>query len=106
MENQKQIRTVVKRIVRNYQPEKIYLFGSFAWGKPTEDSDVDLLIVKKTKENFLQRHLEVRRIIDGEIASDILIRTPRELKRRLDLGDFFYRDIVNKGKCLYEKSKR
>ena len=106
MENQKQIKTVVKRIVRNYQPEKIYLFGSFAWGKPTKDSDVDLLIVKRTEEKFLQRHLKVRRIIDGEIAADILIRTPKELERRLDLGDFFYQNIVKKGKCLYKKSKK
>lgn len=106
MKNQKEIKTVIKRIVRDYQPEKIYLFGFFAWGKPTQDSDVDLLIVKRTEEDFLQRHFRVRRIIDGEIAADILIQTPRELKRRLNLGDFFYRDIVKKGKCLYEKRKK
>ena len=104
---QKQIaKQIVNRIARKYRPEKIYLFGSFAWGKPTKDSDVDLLIVKKTKKRFFQRNLAVRKIIDGALPVDILVRTPEELKDRLNLGDFFYRDIIEKGKSLYEKSKK
>lgn len=97
------LKTVVKRIVKEYSPEKIILFGSYAWGKPTYDSDFDLMIVKKTQKPWLQRHMALRNIIDGEIPVDLLIRTPSELKKRLDLGDFFYRDIINKGKVLYEK---
>jgi predicted nucleotidyltransferase len=101
---QKQLKKIVQRIVREYKPEKIYLFGSFAWGKPDKDSDVDLLIIKRTKEGFFRRHLAVRKIIDGEIPVDVLVRTPSELKKRLNLGDFFYQDILKKGKCLYAKS--
>ncbi len=106
MKSQKEIKKIVRRIARNYKPEKIYLFGSFAWGKPNRDSDIDLLIIKKTKQDFFQRNFAVRKIIDGVLPVDILVRTPEEVKKRLILGDFFYRDIVRKGKPLYEKSKK
>lgn len=103
---QKEIRNVTRRIVEKYRPEKIILFGSFAWGRPTRDSDVDLFIIKKNKKSFLEEQRKVRRIINGEIAADILIHTPLEVKKRLNLGDFFYRDIISKGKYLYEKSAK
>lgn len=103
---QREIREITRRIVEKYKPEKIILFGSFAWGRPTKDSDVDLLIVKKTPQKFLERQMEVGLIIDGQLPMDTLIRTPSEVKRRLDLGDFFYGDIINKGKTLYEKNRR
>ncbi|MBL7156133.1 MAG: nucleotidyltransferase domain-containing protein [Candidatus Pacebacteria bacterium] len=101
-----QIKKISNAIVKNYKPEKIILFGSFAWGDPTKDSDVDLLIIKKTKKRFLKRQMEVGRIINGELPTDTLIRTPLELKKRLDLGDFFYKQIIKKGKYLYEKSNK
>lgn len=100
---QKQIQLVTRRIVQGYQPEKVILFGSYAWGKPSKDSDVDLLIIKKTKKKWLARNLEVRQIINGELPVDILIRTPAEVRKRLKMGDFFYQDIATKGKYLYEK---
>lgn len=102
----KEIKKITKDIIRKYKPEKIILFGSFAWGKPTRDSDVDLLIIKKTRKKWLERQIEVGKIIDGEIATDTLIHTPSEIKRRLELGDFFYQNILKKGKLLYEKSKK
>ncbi len=101
--HQKAIEEISRRIAEEYQPEKIILFGSFAWGKPTEDSDADFLIVKKKKGDFLQEQQEVRKIIDGEVAADILVCTPEEVARRLEQGDFFFQDIINKGKLLYEK---
>lgn len=102
----KKLKAVTKRIVESYDPEKIILFGSYAWGRPNEDSDFDLLIVKKNKKDFLTEQKKVRKIIDGEIAVDILISTPEEVKKRLDLGDFFFRDIIKKGKYFYDKSSR
>lgn len=102
----KKIKKFTNILAKKYNPERVILFGSFAWGKPTSDSDVDLLIIKNTKKNFLQRHLEVRKIIDGQLPIDILVRTPREVKERLNLGDFFYQDILNKGKCLHESPKK
>ena len=100
------LKKIISRIVKKYQPEKIILFGSFAWGKPSEDSDIDLLIIKKTKKRFLNRLFEVRKIVDGEIPLDVLVHTPEEIEKRLKLGDFFYREIIERGKVLYEKSKK
>ena len=97
---------IIARIVRKYQPEKIILFGSFAWGKPNRDSDIDLLIIKKTKKRFLDRLFKVRNIVDGEIPLDVLVHTPKEIEKRLKLGDFFYREILERGKVLYEKPKK
>lgn len=105
MRYQKELKQTVKKIVTKYKPESIHLFGSYAWGKPDYNSDVDLLIIKKTKKEFLRRNFEIRKIIDGVMPVDILVRTPKEVKKRLDLGDFFYQDIIEKGKCLYEKKQ-
>jgi len=101
---QKEIKKVVDKIVKNYKPEKIILFGSFATGKSIKDSDVDLLIVKNTKEPRTKRHLEVdRMLLDRDIPLDILVYTPREIEKRISLGDFFVRNIIQQGKILYEE---
>lgn len=104
MIKQKEIQNVVKRIAENYRPEKIYLFGSFAWGKPNKDSDVDLFIIKNTEARHLDRDKTVRRIINRELPADLLIYTPQETQRRLGLGDFFIKNILQKGKVLYESN--
>lgn len=95
---------MVQRIAENYKPEKIYLFGSFAWGKPTNDSDVDLFIIKNTEQKHLDRDKTVRRIINRELPIDLLIYTPQETERRLGIGDFFIRNILRNGKILYESN--
>lgn len=99
------LKIITQKIVQNYSPEKIILFGSYAWGKSTADSDFDLLIVKNDKKDFLTEQQKIRRIINGEIAADILVHTAKEIERRLDLGDFFFKNIIDKGKYLYEKSE-
>ncbi len=99
----KQVRRVAKRIAQEYQPEKIILFGSYAWGKPTRDSDFDLLVIKRGKRDFFRDHNAVHDVIDGEIAADVLVYSPQSLARRVRLGDFFFQDIVKKGKVLYER---
>ncbi len=100
--HQKEIKKITRQIVKKYKPKKIILFGSFGREKSIKDSDVDLLIIKKTKKNFPERCREVAEIIDGEIPVDILVRTPAELKKRLNLGDFFYQNIIQKDEVLYE----
>ena len=100
---QKKIKQVCDLIVEKFNPQKIILFGSFAWGKPNKDSDVDLMIVKNSKRNSFLRQLSVRRIIKGVIPVDILVYTPKEIKNRLNIGDFFIKDIIQKGKIIYEK---
>ncbi len=104
MVKEKEIEDVVKRIVENYKPEKVYLFGSFAWGKPNKDSDVDLFIIKNTEAKHLERDKTVRRIINRELPADLLIYTPEETQRRLGIGDFFIKNILQKGKVLYESN--
>ena len=104
MSKEKEIKKIVNQIVEKYKPEKIILFGSFAYGKPTKDSDVDLFIVKKTNEPRTKRHLKVdRMLLDRIMPLDILVYTPQELKKRLSFGDFFIRNIIQQGKMLYGK---
>lgn len=93
----------MRELVKNYKPEKIILFGSFAWGRPGPDSDLDLLIIKKARKNHYRRIPEVRSYLHHiDRAFDILVMTPGEVKKRLRLGDFFIEDILKKGKVLYE----
>lgn len=95
---------MVEKIKREYQPEKIILFGSYAWGKPTKHSDIDLFIIKDTTARGIDRAVEVRKILDEENAMfplDVLVYTPNEMKRRLEIGDDFVKDIIDKGKILY-----
>lgn len=98
------IEEIVRRLVRDYQPEKIILYGSYAYGNPDEDSDIDLLIIKDTPDRLLQRMVRVRRLADGahrHIAFEPLILTPRELEQRLRIGDQFIGEIIEKGELLY-----
>jgi len=67
---------ITKQIVAEYNPEKIILFGSFAWGDPNENSDIDLLIVKNTEKGKLERMREVRDLVNTDFAVDILVYTP------------------------------
>ncbi len=98
------IKEITKKIVREFQPEKIILFGSFAYGKPKPSSDIDLLIIKKSKKRKVERIKEVLMKVESEIPLGPLVYTPKEIQERLDLGDFFFQDIFKKGKLLYEKS--
>lgn len=94
----------VATIVREYDPERIVLFGSYADGAPTRDSDVDLLIVKATTERPFDRSLRVRRLLRGtEIAVpiDLLILTPEEVELRLARGDAFLDTILRRGVVLH-----
>ena len=106
-EIKKEIQKVTNRIVKEFQPEKIILFGSWAWGKPSPDSDVDLFIVKETKRSTR----EIAREISGMIFPrpfplDIIVYTPDKVAKRLKMGDFFIEDIIKKGKILYESTKQ
>lgn len=104
--HQKEIKRITDTIVKKYKPEKIILFGSYAWGKPTKDSDMDLFIIKNTKKDPFRRIPEVRSyLFNIDRAFDILVMTPEEVKKRLEMGDFFIEDIVNEDRVLYEGKK-
>lgn len=103
MTNLKQIQKVTNKIVREFKPEKIILFGSYAWGKPHQDSDVDLFIVKESRQRRIDRERKLRSLLIGNDfpPMDLLIYTPQEIKKRLAIKDFFINDILTKGKVLY-----
>ena len=95
---------IVQRIVGELHPERIILFGSYGYGLPTEDSDVDLLVIMETSGRPADRYLAVSRLIRPRpFPIDILVKTPDEISRALEKGDFFIREIVTKGQILYER---
>lgn len=101
---EQKIKEIVQKIVNEYQPEKIILFGSWAWGTPQQDSDVDLFIVKKSGKGPLKMMQEVYRILFGKgIPADIIVYTPEQTEKRLKLGDPFLKKVFMSGKTLYAK---
>jgi predicted nucleotidyltransferase len=95
---------LVAKLVAAYQPQQVILFGSQAYGEPTADSDIDLLIIKETNERFIDRWMTVRRILSDAtrtVGLETLVLTPQELAKRLAMGDQFVQEIVQKGKVLY-----
>jgi len=101
------IEQIVNCIVEQYQPEKVVLFGSYAYGKPSAGSDVDLLIVKETDDRPIDRRVTVRRIAHAPrrgVPFSPLVITPQELAWRLEMGDPFYREIIDRGQVLYARS--
>ena len=102
----KLILEIVKRIKQEYGPEKIILYGSYAYGKPTEDSDIDLLIIKETDKRRVDRFVEVSRILyqpGRRISISPLVYTPGEVQERLSLGDDFVEEILTRGEVLYAR---
>jgi predicted nucleotidyltransferase len=95
------IRRYARAIAERFHPEKIVLFGSYAYGTPHEDSDVDLLVIKPTWNRHSLR-VQIRMALTAPFPMDLLVRTPKEVKRRLEEGDSFLTEILSKGKVLYE----
>ena len=98
------IQKIVQRLIASYPPEKIILFGSYAYGHPNADSDIDLLIIKATEERLLERLNTVRRVATGtdpHIPFEPIVLTPDEVERRLKSGDQFLSEIIEKGEVLY-----
>jgi uncharacterized protein len=96
------IRRFARRIAEKFHPEKIILFGSFAYGKPHEWSDVDLLVVMPAREE-LTKAARIELAFEPVFPLDLLVRTPQRLRRRLAEGDSFLQEVVSKGIVLYEK---
>lgn len=100
----KKISEITDKIVKEFKPEKIILFGSYAWGKPHKDSDIDLFVIEKSKLPRRQRQINIRRLfLDFDMPADILSYTRAEIKARQKMNDYFLADILNSGKVLYEK---
>lgn len=97
---------VVERIVARLDPEMVVLFGSYAYGIPTVDSDVDLLVIMDTDVPRKERSWLVSRLlIPRPFPVDILVKTPEEIETALAGRDFFIQEIMARGKVLYERSE-
>ena len=90
------------RLVDLYHPRKILLFGSYAYGTPGADSDVDLLVVMPLEGSAARMSAEMVLRLAPSFPVDVLVRSPETLAQRLEAGDFFLREIVEKGIVLHE----
>ncbi len=102
MVSRRAIKTFANEVGRRFKPKRIILFGSYAYGKPTPDSDMDLLVVMLCKGRPLEAALNVRLAVAADFPLDLLVRTPAEIRKRLRWGDCFMQEIPSKGKVLYE----
>lgn len=95
---------ITDRIKTQYKPDKIILYGSYAYGNPTQESDIDMLIIKDTKERPIDRRIAVRAIVSelrcGYTFSPFVI-TPKELKDRIKSGDQFLEELLLMGEVVY-----
>lgn len=102
--NNKLLKEITKRIVTNIKPQKIILFGSYARGNPNKDSDLDFFIVKNTSLAASKRFgLISDALYPRLIPMDFIVKTPREVKERLNSFDPFIKEVFASGKILYEK---
>lgn len=97
-----QIQAFSQQIAEKFEPEQIILFGSYASGKPGEDSDVDLLVVLPFEEMPVRKAIEIRQSLPAPFPLDLIARTPEQVQQRLEMGDFFIQDIMKNGQVLYE----
>ena len=106
-EIKKLLSEVVENLISKYKPLSIILYGSYAYGNPTEDSDIDLFILKKTNKRRVDRFVQVKKIIynpNNKIPISPLVYNPEELEERIRIGDDFIKEIYKKGTILYEKT--
>ena len=99
------IRKFARDVAKKFHPDKIILFGSYAYGKPHADSDVDILVVMPAR-NQLDQAAKISIAIDPPFPLDIIVRTRHSIRWRLEEGDSFLREIMEEGKVLYEAADR
>ena len=98
----REIRLFAARIAEQFDPDQIILFGSHAYGTPHADSDVDLLVVMPTR-NPIGQAVKIRLALPAPFSLDLLVRSPQTLAKLIGEDDWFLREVVSKGKVLYEK---
>ena len=100
------IQGVCKRIVEQCNPDRVILFGSYAYGEPTADSDVDFLIIMSFEGRSVDKAVEIRMAVDIPFACDLVIKTPEDARRRYEEFDPIMRYAFNHGKVLYERDRK
>ena len=89
-------------IGREFRAQRVLLFGSYAQGTATPDSDVDLLVILPFEGKPLEKSVEIRLKLRPSFPVDLLVRTPEKVRERLAMGDDFMREVLEQGKALYE----
>ncbi len=97
---------VVRQIAEKFYPKKIILFGSYAYDTPRPESDLDLLVIIDTSLSEAEQAVQILSQIDYLFGLDLLVFTPDHFAQRLDLGDSFLHEVVERGKVLYESPDR
>jgi len=94
-----------ERIAKEFDPERIILFGSYAYGTPGEDSDVDLLVIMPFEGSGFDKSLEILERLDPRFAIDLVVRRPDDTDRRYRELDPLIRDALDQGRILYERKR-
>ena len=102
MTSARRIQNYVGQIVREFHPERVVMFGSYATGTPHRDSDVDLLVVMRHRGPAVAQAAQIRQSIRAGFPLDIIVRSPTEVQKRVAMGDGFICEILEKGKVLHE----
>lgn len=102
--NESILKEITKRLVKIYHPESIYLFGSYVWGTPGENSDYDIFVVVKKSELGSADRIRIgqRELLDLNVAVDILVYTEEEMKTKKDHPSTLAHRVINRGVKLYE----
>jgi predicted nucleotidyltransferase len=100
--NKKKIQAFVNEVGHKFQPEKILLFGSYAYGEPSFDSDVDILIIISFEGRNPEKATEIWLETKPDFPVDVMVRKPEEIQQRLELGDPFIHEVIQNGVSLYE----
>ena len=100
---EKELRRIIPILKKEYEPEKIILFGSLANGDIREWSDIDLVIVKKSKKRFIDRIGDVIDLCNPRVGIDFVVYTPREYSYLLKNEPFIQQEVQGRGEVVYEK---
>jgi len=102
----KEIKNLTSQIAREFNPDRIILFGSYAYGQPGNDSDVDILVVLPFKGKPVRKAIEIRNKVNAGVPLDLIVRTPEQVADRVAQNDWFMREILERGHTLYEANHR
>ena len=106
MISRSEIRQFVKKLAGEFNPERVILFGSYARGRPSQDSDVDLLVVTNYRGDWVDKAVQMRLRIPRTFPLDLIVRRPSEIRLRLAMNDSFVSTIMREGRILYEQAPR
>jgi uncharacterized protein len=99
------IRRFARQIAERFRPEKIILFGSYAYGKPHNESDVDLLVIMPARD-IVNQAIRIGLAFERPFSFDLIVRTPKQIERGLREADWFLREVIERGRMLYEAPNR